>query len=57
MAKVAMVTPRFTANKVGPNLCFILKFRYMKHSIHDQITESMFMNSQILYQNCKEIND
>lgn len=47
MAKVAMVTPRFTANKVDPGLHFILNFRHMKHNSHDQIAISMFMHVQI----------
>lgn len=47
MAKVAMVTPRYTANKIDPGLHFILNIWYMKHSDYDQITESMFINAQI----------
>lgn len=44
MAKVAMVTPRFPANKVDPGLHFILKFRYMKHNSHDHLTINMFVH-------------
>lgn len=44
MAKVAMVTPRFPANKVDPGLHFILKFRYMKHNSHDHLIINIFVH-------------
>lgn len=47
MAKVTMVTPRFTANQVDLDLHFTLNFRYIKHNSHDQTTASIFMNAQI----------
>lgn len=40
-AKGAMVTSRFTANKVDPGLHFTSNFGYVKYNSHDQITGSM----------------
>lgn len=47
MAKVAIVTLKFTANKVGPDLYFTLNIGYMKDNSYDKITTCMFMMAQI----------